>query len=69
MDQNDLQDNGQWDLYQNLTEYASRVCPSYSVKIILKYSVFFFQTFYSAYVNGSERFTGQGPMGSSPKFD
>jgi len=23
MDQNDLQDNGQWDLHQNLTENAS----------------------------------------------
>jgi len=43
MDRNDLQDINQWDLHQNLTEYASHVCPSYSVKIILKYLVVFFQ--------------------------
>jgi len=40
MDRNDSQDNGQWDIYQNLTEYTSHLCPSYSV--LKKYAVLFF---------------------------
>jgi len=41
MDRNDLQDNGLLDLYQNLTEYTFRLCPSYYVKIKLKFAVLF----------------------------
>jgi len=33
MDRNDLKDNAQLDLYQNVTEYTSRLCLSYFVKI------------------------------------
>jgi len=39
MDQNDLRDNGQLDCHQNLSEYTSRLCLSYSIKIIIKYSL------------------------------
>jgi len=33
MDRNDLKDNGQLDLYQNVTKYASRICLLYFVKM------------------------------------
>jgi len=44
MDRNDFKDNGQLDVYQNVTEYASRLYLSYSVninKIFIRVAYFF----------------------------
>jgi len=63
MDRNDLQVNGRLDHNQNLTEYTSCLCASYSVKIKNPYLVVFFYKFLKKLnsTENSKNFTGLGP--------